>query len=98
MRGTRCLPPPRPAVLLSPVLHVTDYVWVQQQVPVQLQAFPEGLLGPAPVGGNGSFTSPDAGQVRPGGPSPGDRQGCPHLSSPSQPLNTQLGLGWGRGQ
>ena len=42
---------------------------MQQQVSVQLQAFPESFLGPAPVGRNGSFrlsslTSPGVGQVR----------------------------------
>lgn len=41
--------------LLSPVLHVWEQVWVQQQVSVQLQSFPESFLEPLLAGRNGSF-------------------------------------------
>lgn len=41
----------------KPVLHVSEQVWVQQQVPVQLQGFLKSFLGPAPVGRSGSAGS-----------------------------------------
>lgn len=39
----------------SPVLHVTDKVWVQQEVSVHVQGVPESFLGPVPGVREGSL-------------------------------------------
>lgn len=97
MRGTW----PLPCFPLAPVLHVSEEVGMQQQVPVQLQVFPKSLLGPVPGGGDGGSGS----VLLPRRCGPRQLRGqaraetvpaCPaRLSRPAQRLPARLSLGKG---